>query len=67
MYSILYFCKNGQFNFVRSNFFFHYSIDRLTQTSFVTDCKLPNDLTDDGGPLFGFTHADDDDDDVRSE
>lgn len=42
-------------------------LDRLTQTSFVTDGKPPNDFTDDGGPLFGFAHADDEDDDVRSE
>lgn len=39
----------------------------LTQTSFVTDCNPPNDLTDDGGPLFGFAHADEEDDDGRSE
>lgn len=39
----------------------------LTQTSFVTDGKPPNDFTDDGGPLFGFAQAADDDDDVRSE
>lgn len=40
---------------------------QLTHTSFVTDCNPPNDLTDDGGPLFGFAHADDDEEDVRSE
>lgn len=39
----------------------------LTQTSFETVGSPANDFTEDGGPLFGFAHADDEDDEVRSE
>lgn len=45
----------------------NFTFQLFTQTSFATDCKPPNDFTEEGGPLFGLAHADDEDDDVRSE